>query len=127
MNIVVVVKIKYYLDVANWRENMKRSLMAICIIAFAGTPQASELTFGAVDTIRCAGLPIDVGKGSDPFVVDWDGDGLKDLIVGQFYDQSGNNDGKIRVYINDGMNSDPTFSSWFYMQADGSDIVCDPG
>jgi hypothetical protein len=107
---------------------MKSWLFAfICTAAFVGTLHASDLTFGTVDTIKCSGVNIDVGTGSDPFVVDWNGDGLKDLIVGQFYDQSGNNYGKIRVYLNQGTDSDPIFNSWFYMQADGSDIASDAG
>jgi len=68
-------------------------------------------------SIECAGTPIDVGLYGSPCFQDWDGDGVSDLIIGQ-YDQ-----GKIRIYLNEGTNEYLIFNSWEYMQADGADIT----
>ena len=54
-------------------------------------------------------------------MVDWDGDMLKDLLVGQY---SG---GKIRFYKNSGSNIAPVFTTFSYMQADGVDLAVSYG
>jgi len=43
-----------------------------------------------------------VGSNSSPDVVDWNGDGKKDLIVG-------NSNGEIFVFLNKGTNEDPQY------------------
>lgn len=40
-------------------------------------------------------IDVDVGHAA-PFVADWDGDGKRDLLVGQF------GEGKLRIYRNEG-------------------------
>lgn len=92
-------------------------LLSISLCALAGTP-----VFGDQVYVQYEGSNLDVGIYSDPYVVDWDGDGLKDLIVGQYYDKNYDNRGKIRYYPNSGTNSDPVFEAWAYIEADGSDI-----
>jgi hypothetical protein len=60
--------------------------------------------------IEAAGTPIDVDVGhAAPFVGDFDGDGVKDLLVGQF------GDGKLRVYRNAGTDAAARFEAvtWF--------------
>jgi hypothetical protein len=49
-------------------------------------------------------------------MVDWNGDGKQDLLLGQF------DAGKIRFYANSGTNYNPAFGNFAYLQADGSDI-----
>ena len=83
---------------------------------------AQPPSFGPVDYVKAGGNPITVTSGhANPCVVDWDGDGLKDLIIGQF---SG---GKIRFYKNSGTNEVPVFTDFSYLQADGSDISLSSG
>jgi hypothetical protein len=56
------------------------------------------------------GQPIDVDVGhAAPFFADFDGDGLPDLLVGQF------GSGKLRIFRNEGSSSEPRFvrSAWF--------------
>ena len=57
--------------------------------------------------IEAAGKPIDameIGHAA-PFVCDFDGDGLKDLLVGQF------KDGLMWIYRNEGTNSEPKLAA----------------
>ncbi len=50
-----------------------------------------------------------MGSYSAPTAVDWDGDGRKDLIIGQF------DEGRIRFYRNVGTDPAPVFESWLYL------------
>ena len=59
---------------------------------------------------------INVVYNSFPAVVDWNGDGKKDLIVGQFVG------GKVRVYLNQGTDAQPAFKDFAYLQAGGKEI-----
>lgn len=52
--------------------------------------------------LEAGGKPIDTDIGhAAPFVCDFDGDGIKDLLVGQF------GDGILWIYHNEGTNSQP--------------------
>src|SRR5262245_31351668 len=61
--------------------------------------------------VLVAGQPLDVGGVgyAAPFVGDFDGDGINDLLVGQFAD------GKLRIYRNVRTNARPKFEAftWF--------------
>jgi len=57
--------------------------------------------------LEAAGKPIDtteIGHAA-PFVCDFDGDGLKDLLVGQF------GEGILWIYRNEGTNSEPKLAA----------------
>lgn len=71
--------------------------------------------------IQADGSDLDIGVIADPFMVDWDGDGLNDLLVGQF------SPGKVSFYKNIGSNQDPVFTFSSFLQADGSDISVSAG
>ena len=58
-----------------------------------------------------------VGLVANPCLADWDGDGLNDLLVGQFVE------GRLRFYRNIGTNSDPAFSEYSYVRADQAFIT----
>ena len=92
---------------------MKASYVILFIstlIIFADAP-----TFENETQVYCGGSPIDVTYYGSPASYDWNGDGAKDLMVGQ-------HGGEIILFINEGTNSSPVFNSWSYMQADGSNI-----
>ena len=75
-------------------------------------------------TAEAGGKPIDLADGvghSAPLFVDWDGDGLKDLLVGQF------GGGKLRIYRNTGKKEAPAFDKFEWFQAAGKDGVVETG
>ena len=56
--------------------------------------------------LEAAGKPIDTDTGhAAPFVCDFDGDGIKDLLVGQF------GQGILWIYRNEGTNSQPKLAA----------------
>ena len=92
--------------------------LAISMIFLASIARAQTPVFDAPVAIQANGTPINVGVGGNasPFVVDWNGDGKQDLLLGQY------DGGKVRFYANVGLNYDPVFSTFTYLQADGADI-----
>jgi hypothetical protein len=72
--------------------------------------------------ITAGGKPIDAEIGHlVPCVLDWNGDGKKDLIVGQFQK------GLIRLYFNEGADNAPVFKESSYLQAGGAQISLPAG
>ncbi len=72
--------------------------------------------------LQAAGKPIDIKTGHlVPCVSDWNSDGNKDLIVGQF------TKGAIRLYLNQGTDTEPVFNDFSFLQAGGKPIKMDAG
>jgi hypothetical protein len=72
--------------------------------------------------LEADGTAIDIDIGHlVPCATDWNADGKKDLIVGQF---SG---GKIRLYLNHGTDSAPVFKDFEYLKAGGKEISLPAG
>ena len=64
--------------------------------------------------LQAEGRPIDVEIGhAAPTLCDLDGDGRRDLLVGQF------GGGKLRVYRNTGTDKAPAFASFDWFKAGG--------
>ena len=93
---------------------------AAVMVGWAASP-AAGLEFGAGEIVRADGTEIVVPGYSVPSFADWDGDGRKDLVIGE---GSGSFPGKVRVYLNEGTAGQPRFSSFSYVQAGGSDLTC---
>jgi len=92
---------------------------ALSCCALALTPAGNALAggdiFEAPVRIQAGGEFIDVEVGhAAPYLYDWDGDGVRDLLVGQF------GGGKLRIYRNGGTNEDPAYQTveWFKTGAD---------
>lgn len=91
-----------------------------CVVAFlqvAALPAPADLYLGPEELVQADGADIQVPGWSVPSFVYWDGDDLKDLVVGE-----GGNPGKVRVYLNVGTSSSPQFSGYLYAQSDGADL-----
>ena len=92
--------------VVDWNEDGKKDLVmgrsngVIYVYINEGTD--AQPIFG--EPIELNNGKLDVGSDSAPDVVDWNGDGKKDLVVG-------NDDGEIFVFINQGTNRAPQFNS----------------
>lgn len=89
--------------------------------------------------IEAGGVPIDVTTGhAAPYVIDFDGDGVRDLLVGEFGDGEFPVDelpadlaagwkqkgafcnGHIRIYHNCGTNAAPRFERFEFLRANGA-------
>ena len=67
-------------------------------------------------------VDIKVNEHSFPFVDDWDEDGKKDLVLGEFEGQPFDS-GSVRVYLNNNTNTEPGFKSHTMIRAGGSPIA----
>jgi hypothetical protein len=63
--------------------------------------------------IQAGGGDINVGMRATPIVDDWNEDGKKDLLIGNF-------DGNISVYLNDGTDALPVFNSSYFLEVGGA-------
>jgi hypothetical protein len=84
--------------------------------------QASIVDLGPEERVQAAGADLAVLGYSVPSFVFWNGDSLKDLVVGEGGGTAPS--GKVRVYLNTGTPSQPQFSAYFYAQSAGSDLAC---
>lgn len=92
-------------------------LAAVLALAWTGAlhGEAPELEQGVF--IMDKGSPLEVQYCSVPCVVDWNNDGAKDLLVGQF------TSGYIWLYLNQGTNLNPLFSGGSLVESNGSPIT----
>ncbi len=92
--------------VTDWNEDGKKDLVIgngsgeVFVYLNEGTNQ--QPAFGK--PLKLNNGRLDVGSNSSPEVADWDGDGKKDLVIG-------NSDGEILIYINRGTNREPQFDN----------------
>ncbi|MFH1758172.1 MAG: FG-GAP-like repeat-containing protein [Pseudomonadota bacterium] len=92
--------------VVDWNEDGKKDLAmgmgngVIYILLNEGSNE--QPIFGK--PIELNGGSLDVGSNSSPDFADWNGDGKKDLIIG-------NDDGEIFVFLNKGTNEDPQYEN----------------
>ena len=77
----------------------------------------SPVTLTQMPKINCAGVMINVGTNSAPVVVDWNEDGELDMLLGN------ESPGNVRLYINDGSDSAPVFSSYSLVQSGSTAIA----
>jgi hypothetical protein len=82
--------------------------------SFSLAAQAGDLL--APFRVEANGKPIDMELGNAaPFITDFDGDGLFDLMLGQ------RGECKLRIYRNVGSNKDPRFGVSAFFKAGGVD------
>lgn len=96
------------------------SATLLVLLLVATVPVAAHLELGPEELVQAGGADIVVLGYSVPSFAHWDGDNLKDLIVGE---GGVSGDAKVRVYLNVGTEENPQFSDYFYAQSDGSDLA----
>jgi large repetitive protein len=79
-----------------------------------GTKTSPKFTYSKL-VFTDDGKPLDVGISSEPIVVDWDGDGVKDLLVGA-------NGNRLLFFKNIGSNDNRSFVNRGFVSVDGSPI-----
>lgn len=98
---------------------------AALVLFFSASPAAAQLELGTPITIQDSGADLWVQGYSVPSYVDWDADGLKDLIVGE--GGGGFINGLVRIYRNVGTAEEPAFAGFDYAVADGQTLVWPAG
>lgn len=98
-------------------------LIALPVVLTAGRA-AAQLNLGPEEQVQSNGVDIVVPGYSVPSFVHWDGDDLRDLIVGE---GSGTETARVRIYLNVGASGQPQFASFFYAQSEGEDLVVPGG
>lgn len=89
------------------------SIVCACLALAAST---RDVRLTQPERLLVGDKPIDVEIGhAAPLFVDFDGDGLRDLLVGQF------GDGKLRIYKNVGDARAPKFADFQWFVADGKE------
>ena len=83
----------------------KVTWLALAAMVTLATPGAAQQFHDPV-RLEAGGQPIttDIGHAA-PYVYDFDGDGVRDLLVGQF------GQGKLRIYRNTGTNDRPRYAA----------------
>ncbi len=89
----------------------------VLALALAGSAAAYLPLLSSPEPLMCGSEPLRVDYHSSPFFGDWDGDGLGDLMVGQF------DDGRIALYPNTGSAQQPQYESYIWLCADGEPIT----
>jgi hypothetical protein len=94
------------------------------ILAAVACPALAQLQLGPEELVQADGTALTVPGYSVPSYVDWNSDGLNDLVVGE---GSGTYTANVHVYLNEGTASHPLFSGYFHVQAEGSDLTVPGG
>lgn len=91
-------------------------LLALLFMA-TGAARLSAADLESPVRLNSGESPLDIEEigHAAPCVTDWDGDGVQDLLVGQF------SQGKLRIYRNVGSNEDPRYDGFEYFQAGEDD------
>ena len=100
---------------------MRRYAVITAALLLVSLGLAEIPRFAPGELVNDGGTPIDVSYYGAPMMFDWNLDGKKDMIVGQF------TSGYIRYYENVGEDSAPSFSGFQYMEASGVQITLPSG
>lgn len=105
-------------SLTNWGLGLGVGVLAITVGHAASTTANFEKAF----RIESNGKPIDAASGfAAPTLVDFDGDGIQDLLVGQ------RSECKLRIYRNMGSNTEPKFNVSAVFRAGGVEATLPGG
>jgi hypothetical protein len=82
---------------------------------YLNTNSDADPVFRGFEYVKLSGVNFDAGSYSVPFIVDWNNDGKKDLIVGDSV-------GKVALLINEGTNAAPVFNTKVFIKNGPSDL-----
>ena len=106
-----------------------RSAAIMCAAVILSAPSLltpphaqAQLLFGPEQIVQAAGGDLTVPGYSVPSFVDWNNDGLADLVIGD--GGGGEPLGKVRVYLNIGSPNAPSFLDYFHAQTGEGDLQC---
>jgi hypothetical protein len=94
----------------------KVSAIGLLALMCAGLLFADAPSLKGEVLIKNGGNDLKVNLYSNPFAVDWNNDGAKDLLVGQF------EYGNILLYLNQGTNLNPVFNGGSKIKSNGVNI-----
>ena len=101
-------------------------MVAVSLFAAGAPAEEFVLNFGPEEIVKADGNDIVVPGFSVPSFVDWNNDGLQDLVVGEGGALTAVTPAKVRVYLNRGTEAEPRFKDYFYVQAAGKDLTLTP-
>ena len=97
------------------------AILCLCGAAWgAGALPTSKLAAPVRIAAGSGFIDADIGH-SDPLMIDWNSDGKRDLLVGQF------GEGKLRIYLNIGTDTDPKFDKYEFLKAGTADVSVPSG
>lgn len=99
-------------------------LQALLILSVSSMAQNSKPLplLGKPQAILAEGKPLIFNGTPAPLAYDFDHDGKKDLLIGEF-NSSNNNNNRCLIYLNAGTGTSPKFSKNTALQADGEAAV----
>ncbi|MCK5035213.1 MAG: hypothetical protein KAS73_04905 [Candidatus Sabulitectum sp.] len=100
---------------------MKNSSIFLIILLISGVAYAFP-QFRDGFQIYCDGEMLEAGYNASPLVYDWNQDGLNDLVVACLEEIDSVKVGTIQFYPNSGTNTNPVFTGFTRIMADGEDI-----
>ncbi|MFH2002211.1 MAG: VCBS repeat-containing protein [Planctomycetota bacterium] len=89
----------------------------LCLFLVSGSAWAETPDLEAGVYLLKRNVPLEVQYCSVPTSVDWNNDGLKDLVVGQF------TNGYIWLFLNEGTDMNPVFNSGALIESGGVAIT----
>lgn len=108
--------------VVDWNEDNKKDLLlgsgSGTLSLYLNQGSDSDPLFAPPLLIEVGEAALDVGSFAAPFVTDWNGDGKKDLLVGD-------GDGYIHLYLNIGNNGEPQLISSGKVKVGDQDLTVD--
>ena len=96
---------------------MRGSFFVLACLLLASPLLAHEPVFKTGVYVYDGLNPLEVDRHSNPCAVDWNNDGAKDLLVGQF------TYGWIWLYLNEGTDLNPVFNGCTLVESNGAPIT----